>query len=260
MKLIDTHAHLDFPYLHERIDEVLETAASLQVSRIVTIGASRGLESNYRALKIAQTYPDMMRCTAGIHPHDADMVTPEVIETLDQDFARREEVVAIGESGLDYHYNKSDPAKQRDVFRAFLRMSKAVNKPIVIHSRDAEEDTLKLLKEENVTGGILHCFTGSKPFAEALLEMDFYISFSGIVTFKSARDIMDIAANTVPDDKILVETDSPYLAPVPYRGKKNQPGYVHHTAEAIALARGTSLSDFAQMTWDNACSVLNWPE
>lgn len=260
MRLIDTHAHLDFPYLHERMDEVLETASQMNVERIVTIGASRGLESNYRALEIARNYPELMRCTAGIHPHDADMATEEVIRTITEEFSTLDEVVGIGETGLDYHYNKSDPQNQRDAFRAFLRLSKAVDKPVIIHSRDAEEDTLRLLKEEGVTGGILHCFTGSKPFAEALLEMDFYISFSGIVTFKSARDIMDVAANTVPDDRILVETDAPYLAPVPFRGKKNQPAYVRHTAQAIALERGTTLEALAEQTWQNACAVFKWTD
>ena len=136
-------------------------------------------------------------------------------------------------------------------------MSKECNKPVIIHSRDAEEDTLKLLKEEGVTGGILHCFTGSAGFAQQLLELDFYISFSGIVTFKSAKDILEVAT-TVPRDRLLVETDSPYLAPVPFRGKKNQPAYVFHTAQHIADARQETLEELASYSFKNAQTVFHW--
>lgn len=256
MKFIDTHAHLDFPWLQERMDDVLQAAADNDIERIVTIGASRGLDSNYRALEIAQSHDHIM-CTAGIHPHDAAMADDEVIETIRRDFSEHELVLAIGETGLDYHYDRAPREKQQEVFRAFLQMSKDVDKPVIIHSRDAEEDTLRLLEEEGVTGGILHCFTGSRPFAERLLEMDFYISFSGIVTFKSARELLEIARD-VPADRILVETDAPYLAPVPFRGKKNQPAYVRHTAEAIAQVRGDDLEAFAAATWANACDVFKW--
>lgn len=258
MKLIDTHAHLDFPALSEHIQQVLADARAAGVERIITIGASRGLESNQRALDLARAHPGMLRCTAGIHPHDADMATPEVLETIARDFSTQPEVVAIGETGLDYHYNKSEPQNQRDVFRAFLRMSKDVNKPITIHSRDAEEDTLRLLKEEGVTGGILHCFTGSRAFAEALVELDFYFSFSGIITFKSAKDILATAVEVVPRNRLLVETDSPYLAPVPKRGKPNQPAFVAHTATHLAHACGLSLDELAEHTWDNAHRVMKW--
>ena len=256
MKLFDTHAHLDFPFLHDQLDTVLATARENKVERIVTIGASRELQSNYNALAIARAH-EHIRCTAGIHPHDAAMATPEVIETIREEFSHDEQVVGIGETGLDYHYDRAPRDVQQQVFRAFLQMSRECNKPVIIHSRDAEEDTLKLLREEQVTGGILHCFTGSAPFAKELLEMDFYISFSGIVTFKSARDILAVAAE-VPSDRILIETDSPYLAPVPFRGKKNQPAYVLHTAETIAEARGDSLEELADYTYANAQRVFGW--
>lgn len=259
LRIIDTHAHLDFPKLHERMEGVLEDARANDVQRIVTIGASRGLESNHRALTIARAH-DHIRCTAGIHPHDAGECTQQMIETIRSEFAQDPQVVGIGEAGLDYYYDKAPVEKQKQVFRAFLEMSREVKKPIIIHSREAEEDTLKLLREEGVTQGILHCFTGSRPFAEQLLEeFDFYISFSGIVTFKSARNLLEIARD-VPADRILVETDSPYLAPVPFRGKTNQPAYVRHTAQAIAEIREESLEDFAEHTWQNAMRVFNWPE
>lgn len=258
MRLIDTHAHLDFPDLSAHITQVLDDASAAGVERIVTIGASRGLESNQRALDLARAYPSRLRCTAGIHPHDADMASPEVIETIARDFSTQPEVVAIGETGLDYHYNKSSPENQRRVFRAFLRMSKKVGKPVTIHSRDAEEDTLKLLRDEGVTGGILHCFTGSRAFAQALVELDFYFSFSGIITFNSAQDILKTAVEVVPIDRLLVETDSPYLAPVPKRGKPNQPAFVAHTAAHLAKARGISPEELAQHTWRNAHAVMPW--
>ncbi len=259
-RIIDTHAHLDFDKLQNKFDDVLAKATENDVHRIITIGASRGLESNFRALEIAKAH-DHIRCTAGIHPHDAGKVTEDWITTIREELAEHDQVVGIGETGLDYYYDHAPKDVQKDVFRAFLKMSKEVDKPVIIHSREAEEDTLELLREEGVKRGILHCFTGSRPFAEELLkdDLDFYISFSGIVTFKSAREILEIAAD-VPSDRILVETDSPYLAPVPFRGKTNQPAYVRHTAEAIAEVRGVSLEVFAEQTWENAMRVFKWEE
>lgn len=257
MRLMDTHAHLDFPYLHEQLDDVLARSRELHIERIIAIGASRELESNYRALEIARRYPEMLRCTAGIHPHDADMASDEVIAKIDQELARLPEVVGIGESGLDYHYNRSEPEQQRQVFTRFLEMAKAVNKPIIVHSRDAEEDTIKLIKDSGVRHGIIHCFSGSRAFAEAALELGFYLSFSGIVTFKSAKELMEVAC-MAPKARILVETDAPYLAPIPHRGKKNEPSFVYHTAAAIAAAREESLEELAEYTWANSCEVFGW--
>jgi len=256
MRLIDTHAHLDFPYLHDQLDDILEAAREQGVERIVAIGASRGIDSNWRAQAIASAH-DHIRCTAGIHPHDAGEATEEWLETLRDELVRHEQVVAVGEAGLDYYYDTAPKEAQHHVFREQLKLSRQVSRPIVIHSREAEEDTLKLLDEEGVTGGILHCFTGTRPFAEELLERDFYISFSGIVTFKNGRELLEIARD-VPADRILVETDSPYLAPVPRRGKKNQPAFVRHTAEKIAEIRGESLDDLAAAVWENAERVFGW--
>ena len=256
MKLIDTHAHLDFPKLQEDFDEILRNANEAGVQRIVTIGASRGLDTNYRALEIAKKY-DWIRCTAGIHPHDAEIADDEIIETLRRDFAGHDQVVGIGETGLDYYYDNAPVEQQKWSFRKHLEMSKDFDKPVIIHSRDADEDCIKLLEEAGVTGGILHCFTGSRWMAERLFELDFYLSFSGIVTFNSAKELLEIAADT-PEDRILVETDSPYLAPVPHRGRTNQPAYVKHTAEKIAEARGADFEQFAQQTWDNASRVFGW--
>ena len=187
------------------------------------------------------------------------MATEEVIETVRRDLAGREQVVAIGEVGLDYYYDHAPRQVQLDVFAAFLRISQEVGKPVVIHSRDAEQDTLELLEAEDVRGGILHCFTGSRPFAEALLERDFYISFSGIVTYESAHELLEIARD-VPAERVLFETDSPYLAPVPMRGKDNQPAFVRHTAARIAQIRGVPLAELAEQVWANAARVFDWPE
>jgi TatD DNase family protein len=256
MRLIDTHAHLDSPKLPGELDDILAQARAAGIERIVAIGASRGIESNRRALEIARAH-DFIRCTAGIHPHEAAQADEAFIAYVSEELSHLDEVVAIGEAGLDYYYDFAPKDVQHEVFRTMLRLSKTVDKPIVIHSRDAEEDTLRLLREEGVTGGILHCFTGSRAFAEAALELDFYISFSGIVTFKNGKDLLDIATD-VPLDRILVETDAPYLAPIPYRGKPNQPAYVRHTAEKIAEARGMTLDAFAEAVWDNASRLFRW--
>ncbi len=257
MRLIDTHAHLDFDDLQENFEDVLEAARATEVERIVTIGASDGLASNYRARRIAHQH-DAIRYTAGIHPHDADMADEEAVATIREEFAEDEQVVAIGETGLDYHYDNAEVDNQKQAFRTFLDMSKQVDKPVVIHSREADEDTVEILEETEVKGGILHCFTGSRWMAEQLFELDFYLSFSGIVTFGD-DELLEIAAD-VPEDRLLFETDSPFLAPEPHRGETNQPAYVRHTAEAIAEARGVELAELAETVWQNAARVFDWPE
>lgn len=255
-RLFDTHAHLDFPKLRRDLDGVLARARDAGVERIVTIGASDDLDSNYRALDIARAH-DSIRCTAGIHPHDASVCDDEVFATIADDFADLDQVVAIGETGLDYHYDNSPRPKQRQVFRRFLQLAIDVDKPVVIHSREAEQHTIDLLREVGNRKGILHCFSGSRQMAEAGLELGFHISFSGIPTFNSANELRDIAAD-VPDDRILVETDAPFLAPVPKRGQTNEPAFVRHTAARIAEARGQSLHEFSRLTFENACRVYNW--
>ncbi len=255
IRLFDTHAHLDFPKLSEDIDGVISRAADAGVKAIVTIGASDGLESNYRALEIARRF-DHIHCTAGIHPHDAHLCDDEAFAIIADEFAELPEVVAIGETGLDYHYDNSPRQVQKDVFRRFLRLAKEVDKPIVIHSRDADADTVDVLRDEESNQGILHCFTGSAEMANQVLELGFYISFSGIVTFGSADKLRSIAAE-VPADRLLVETDSPFLAPSPNRGKTNEPAFVRHTAAAIAEVRGESLEELAEQTFENACRLYD---
>ena len=256
MKLIDTHAHLDFPKLSDDLDATLEAAREAGVERIVTIGASRELDSNYRALSIAEQY-DWIRCTTGIHPHDADIANDETFGVIRDEFSENEQVVGIGETGLDYYYEKATVENQKWSFRKHLELADELGKPVVIHSRDADEDCIAMLEETGVTHGILHCFTGGRWMAEQLWDMGFYLSFSGIVTFNSATELLEIAAET-PEDRILFETDSPFLAPVPNRGKTNQPAYVRHTAAKIAEARGVELEAFAEQVWENASRVFGW--
>lgn len=258
MALFDTHAHLDFPYLHEQIEDIFERMDEADVQRVVTIGASRGLESNVRALAIAEKY-DHVHCTVGIHPHDADMCDDAVFDKIANEFASHPKVVGIGETGLDYFYDNADRDQQKRVFRRFIRLANELNKPVIIHARDADRDTVDILREEGAKNGILHCFTGGREMAEELVapDLDFYISFSGIATFKKSEALREIAAEIVPANRILVETDSPYLAPSPHRGKKNEPSYVKFTAECLAEATGTPFEEFSQQTFENACRVFN---
>jgi len=257
MRLIDTHAHLDFEEIQQSFDAVLDRARNEGVERIVTIGASDGLESNRRALELARSR-EGIRCTAGIHPHDAEIYDEESFAAIREEFAPADAVVAIGETGLDYHYEKAPIPDQKESFRAHLDLSKEVDKPVVIHSREADEDTVEIVEESGVTGGILHCFAGGRPMAEQLVELDFYISFSGIVTFGGSDELRSIAAE-VPEDRLLFETDSPFLAPEPKRGETNEPAYVRHTAQTLAEVRGISLEELAESVWKNAARVFDWP-
>lgn len=258
MSLFDTHAHLDFPFLRDQIHDVLSRADDVGVKKIVTIGASKGLKSNVDAVAIAEEFENVW-CSIGIHPLDAGTSDIDVYNEVEKRFSQHEKVVAIGETGLDYFYDHARRDKQKLFFRKQLQLSKRLNKPVIIHARDADEDTVAMLKEEGITQGILHCFTGSKWMAEELLkpELDFYLSFSGIVTFKNGKDLLDIATNTVPLDRILVETDSPYLAPTPHRGKKNEPSFVYHTASMIAESRKLDFDEFSKHTYENAHRVFN---
>ncbi|MEL6179523.1 MAG: TatD family hydrolase [Myxococcota bacterium] len=252
LTLFDTHAHLDAARLASDLDAVLERARDAGVAQIVTIGASRGMDSNRRALELAQTH-DWIWATVGIHPHEADLATDEVIAQIEAMATDHGRVVAIGETGLDYHYDRSPREVQRSVFRRFVQMARALERPVVIHTREAEEDTVAILKEEGADqcGGVLHCFSGTRWLAEQALELGFYISFSGIVTFRSAREVQEVA-QMVPDDRILVETDCPYLAPTPRRGKRNEPAYVAHTLRHVAQLRDVPAEALALQTTANA--------
>ncbi|HWA76449.1 MAG TPA: TatD family hydrolase [Polyangiaceae bacterium] len=246
----DTHCHLDAENCPEGPDAVLSRARAAGVGYFVCIGVSS--ESAQRnAVALAERDAGVW-ATVGVHPHDAASLDAAGEGTLNE-LISHPRVVALGEVGLDYHYDHSPRERQRAVFASMIALAKRAKKPLVIHTRSAGAETLELLESEGArdVGGIIHCFSEDRAFAERALNLDFDLSFSGIVTFKTARAIQDVAA-WAPLDRILVETDSPYLAPVPLRGRRCEPAYVVHTARTIAALRGTELSDLCAATTANA--------
>ena len=248
--LIDTHCHLDGEYFPEGADETLARARSAGVTGFVCVGVG-SLAQTEAALAIAARRPDVW-ATVGVHPHDAASCDATLEAQLTR-LAVAPRVVAIGEIGLDFHYDHSPRDQQQQVFRRFIQLARQLKKPIVVHTRTAPEETLQILSEENArdVGGLIHCFSENRAFAQRALDLDFDLSFSGIVTFKKAVDIQEVAA-WAPADRILVETDSPYLAPNPQRGKRCEPAYVLHTARFVAGLRGVPLEQLAQQTSENA--------
>jgi TatD DNase family protein len=249
--LIDTHCHLDPHYFAEGPDAVIARANAQGVTGFVSIGVGRDLGSVRAAVELAERRPDVW-ATVGVHPHDATSLDDAGFAEIEA-LARRQRVVAVGEIGLDYHYMRSPRELQQEVFRRFVALARAVKKPIVVHTREAAADTLAILEEEGArdVGGIIHCFSEDRPFAERALALGFDLSFSGIVTFRTAQAIKDVAA-WVPADRYLVETDSPYLAPIPFRGKKCEPAYVRYTAAHVAELRGETVEVVAERTTANA--------
>lgn len=249
--LIDTHCHLDPSYLPDGPDVVLRRAQSVGVKGFVVIGVGRSLDSVVGAVSIAERHNNVV-ATVGVHPHDAAEANETTWSTL-AELSSHERVVAIGEIGLDYYYDHSPRSVQIDVFRRMIALAREKNKPIVVHTRDAPTETLAVLKSEgaDAVGGVIHCFSEDREFAKGALDLGFDISFSGIVTFKTAKAIQDVAS-WAPIQRILVETDSPFLAPVPLRGKTNEPANVVHTVAKIAELRGTTSSYIAEKTTENA--------
>lgn len=247
MFLIDSHCHLDFPELAENLPECLTNMHSNGVQRALCIGVD--LEHAERVIALAENNP-MLFASVGVHPEYTDGEEPTVQRLLA--LANHPKVVAIGETGLDYHWHPDKPEWQRERFRTHIRTALACQKPLIIHTRQSAADTLQILKEEGAgqVGGIMHCFTEGWDIAEQALALGFHLSFSGIVSFKNATTVKEVASKT-PLDRLLIETDAPYLAPVPFRGKLNQPAYVRHVAEAIADLRGEPLSAIAETTTEN---------
>lgn len=245
--LVDSHCHIDFPDLAAQLPSVLGKMQDNGVGCAVCIGVN--LEDFPRILTLAESQANIF-ATVGVHPEYTDAEEPDQTRLIN--LASHPKVIAIGETGLDYYWQKDKPEWQRERFRTHIRAALACSKPLVIHTRESADDTLQILAEEGaqVVGGVMHCFTENWDVAQRALDLGFYISFSGIVTFKNALTIKEVAQK-VPLDKILVETDAPYLAPVPYRGKQNQPAYVLHVAEEIARLRGIGLAEVAQATTDN---------
>jgi TatD DNase family protein len=245
--LVDSHCHLDFPGLAERLPDVLGAMQDNGVGLALCIGVN--LEDFPQVLALAERDPRLY-ATVGVHPEYTDVEEPTVERLVE--LASHPRVVAIGETGLDYYWQKDKPEWQRQRFRNHIEAAKRCSKPLVVHTRESASDTLRLLREEGAeaAGGVMHCFTEDWEVARVALDLGFYLSFSGIVTFKNAAIVKDVATKC-PLDRILVETDSPYLAPAPYRGKPNQPAYVRYVAEEIARLRGLSAEDVARATTDN---------
>ena len=245
--LIDSHCHLNFPDLAGRIDEVKDSMRDKGVERAVVISVN---VPDYPAVKALALAHEEVWATVGVHPDVED--GPD----MDEDFlvaeAAHPKIIGIGETGLDYHWCKGDLEWQRERFRRHIRAARRAGVPLVIHTREAADDTLAVMREAgaDAAGGVMHCFTENWDVARAALDLGFYLSFSGILTFKNARQVQEVAAKA-PLDRILVETDSPYLAPVPYRGKQNEPAYTRFVAEYLATLRGLSYDEVAAMTTAN---------
>jgi TatD DNase family protein len=247
--LVDSHCHLDFPDFAAELDQVVARAAAAGIGTMVTI--STRVRRFAQVLAVAERFDDVF-CSVGTHPHHAHEeldVTPDELVRLTE----HPKVVAIGEAGLDYHYDNSPPDAQAAGLRTHIAAARTSGLPLVIHARKADSDLAAILKEESQKGAypaVLHCFSSGRELAETGIALGAYVSFSGILTFKNAQNIRDIARN-VPADRILVETDAPYLAPVPYRGKRNEPAYVAHTAAVLAEVRGVTPAEIAAQTTDN---------
>lgn len=245
--LVDSHCHLNFPELVQNMDQVLDSMRSNQVGHALCVSVT--LDKFPEVLAIAEQYPNIY-ASVGVHP-DYENITEPTVQGL-VELANHPRVVAIGETGLDYFRLTGDLSWQRERFRTHIRAAKQTGKPLIIHTRNAAEDTIKIMQEEGAAevGGVMHCFTESWEVAQAAIAMGFFISFSGIVTFKNAQALKEVAQK-VPLASMLIETDSPYLAPIPFRGKTNQPAYVRHVAEEIARLREQPLQQIMDATTAN---------
>ena len=247
--LVDSHCHLDFPDFASELDQVVERARAAGVGRMVSI--STRVKKHAQILAIAEKFPEVF-CSVGTHPHHADeeldITAAELIE-----HAQHPKIVAIGEAGLDYHYDNAPRAAQKQGLRQHIAAARETGLPLVIHARECDADMARILRQETGQGAfpaVLHCFTGGRDLAFTAIELGHYVSFTGILTFKRSDDLRAIAA-ALPAERVLVETDSPYLAPLPYRGKRCEPAYVVETAKVLAATRAVSVDEIAQQTTEN---------
>jgi TatD DNase family protein len=253
--LVDSHCHLDFPDFASELDAVVARAKAAGIGRIVTI--STRVKKHAQVLAVAEKFPQMF-CSVGTHPHNAQE-EPDVDAAALIALSKHPKIVALGEAGLDYHYDNSPREAQEKSFRQHIAAARETRLPLVIHSRDCDVDMTRILREESGKGAfpaVLHCFTGGRDLAFAAIELGHYVSFTGILTFKRSEDLRAIAKD-LPADRIMVETDAPYLAPLPHRGRRNEPAYVVETAKVLAQARGTSLEDVARETTENFFRLFN---
>ena len=250
---IDSHCHLDFPELAENLPDILSRMKAAQVTHALCISVTMPDFPRVKALALEH---DHLYASVGTHPDYEDTPEPSVERLVTE--AEHPKVIAIGETGLDYFRLQGDLEWQRERFRVHIRAAVEANKPLIVHTRSAADDTLRILKEEGAhkVGGVLHCFTETWGVASAAMDMGFYISFSGIVTFKNAQSLRDVAQR-MPAERMLIETDSPYLAPVPHRGKTNDPSFVPHVAAQLAKEKETSVEEIGRLTSENFCRLFN---
>jgi TatD DNase family protein len=255
--LVDSHCHLDYPdFAAEGLAEIVKRAQAAGVGHFLTI-CTRIAEFD-KVIAVAEQFP-FIHCTVGTHPHHAAEES-EMNITADEivPYTKNPKVVGIGETGLDYHYNHSPAAEQQKTFAAHIEASLEANVPLIIHTREADDDTIRLLREvgQGKARGVMHCFSGGQKLAQQSLDLGFYISFSGIITFKKADELREVV-KYVPLDRILVETDSPYLAPLPHRGMRNEPAFVAHTAQMAAQLKGITMEEVAAKTTENFFQLFN---
>ena len=249
--LIDSHCHLDAKRFDGERAAMIARARAAGVERMITIGCDE--ENSERALGIALAHDDVF-ASAGVHPHEAESASADMEARLSRLLVHKK-CVAVGECGLDYFYDHSPRERQREVFARQIHLGREEKMPLVVHVRDAWDDCLEMLRTENAAGGVIHCFSGLAEHARAALDLGFYISIPGIVTFKKAGELPDVV-KWVPIDRLLVETDSPYLAPAPFRGKRNEPAYVKHVATKVAELRGVSVEEIEERTGENARALF----
>ena len=245
--LFDSHGHLDDPQFDSDRDEVIKEILDCGVSLMVDVGAD--VSTSEKAVALSNEYP-FLYAAVGVHPNDADTWNDETREKI-RILAGQKKVVAIGETGLDYHYDEPSRDVQKKAFLAQIDLANELNLPLIIHDRDAHGDVLEILKSHPPKSCVLHCFSGSAEMAQIVTKMGYYVSFSGTVTFKNAKKVQE-AAKIVPDELLLAETDCPYLCPEPFRGKRNHSGYVRYTVEKLAALRGMTFAQMANLTLQNA--------
>ncbi|MBO8138142.1 MAG: TatD family hydrolase [Desulfotomaculum sp.] len=254
MKLIDSHAHLDDERFNEDREQVIERAQKNNIIAVINIG--HDIQSSLQSIQLAEKY-SFIYSAVGVHPHDAKDVPEDYLQQL-ENMCRCDRVLAVGEIGLDYYYDLSPRDVQKKVFVNQLNLAKKLSKPVIVHLRDAYGDFLDIMQKERLEPitGVMHCFSGSWEVAKECLEMGFYISFAGPVTFKNADRLREVASR-VPLDRLLIETDCPYLTPVPYRGKRNEPAYVKHVAEQLAAVKGIPVNELTEAVINNAERLFN---
>ena len=255
---IDSHAHLDFEQYTPDLSEVFERASSVGVQHILQIAMGPTEERIKKCYDIVQQH-HQIKMAVGLHPHDADQYSTEVYELI-KNYAQKDRVVAIGEIGLDYYYENSNRENQKNCFLKLIDLALELHLPICIHTRDAFDDTYEIVRQKDIfhkTGGVIHCFTGTEDQAKQFVAMGAYISFSGVVTFKNTQELQR-AAMSVPLENMLIETDCPFLAPVPHRGKRNEPSFVVETAKTIARIKGCSVDEVASKTTENAKKLFKF--